>query len=86
MEIDFVIETRKRTVSSKPGIICIEIKSSGKWQAGYERHMRELKASGNFQILKMYGVYTGARAYFNGNITVLPVGEFLAQLHKGKIF
>ena len=86
VEIDFVIETRKRRPGMKPAVVCIEVKSAEKWDGTWNRAMRDLAASGKVQIDGLYGVYLGDhRLHFDG-IQVLPVLEFLAALHSGKVF
>lgn len=86
IEIDFVIETHKRTQFSKPDIICIEVKSSDKWQKSYEKSLLSVKESNNINVEHMYGVYLGLRAYYYKNLTILSVQEFLKWLYQGKIF
>ena len=85
-EIDFVIETRKRTQSSKPKIICLEVKSSAKWQKNYEKSLRSFEKNNKVDVGHMYGIYLGSRNYYYKNLTILPVQNFLKQLYQGKIF
>jgi len=85
-EIDFVIETRKRTSTARPRLVCIEVKLAEKWDRKWERAMRSLKESGPVQIDRMIGVYTGRRTYHFNGLDVMPVVEFLKLLWNGKIF
>lgn len=85
-EIDFVIETKKRTSSAKTCVICIEVKHSKKWQRSWESPMRSLKATAKLTVEKMIGIYRGKeRLHFDG-IDVFPVEDFLAELFEGHIF
>ena len=86
VEIDFVIETRKRTMSSPPHIVCIEVKLAQKWNRTWERPMRDLQQTDGIQIDRMIGVYTGERLYHYDNLDVLPLPIFLRQLHRGEVF
>ena len=86
VEIDFVIETRKRQASSNAHIICLEVKMAKKWDRKWERPMRSLNGSGRICIDKMIGIYTGKRAYHFDGIDVLPLKDFLERLHQGDIF
>jgi predicted AAA+ superfamily ATPase len=86
VEIDFIIETRKKTQSSKPSVVCIEVKSSDKWQSNYEKSLLSIKENDNINVERMYGIYCGERAYYNKKLTILPVCEFLKCLYEGKIF
>ena len=63
VEIDFVIETRKRRSSSNAHIVCLEIKLAEKWDRKWERPMRSLSKSDRIHVDKMIGIYTGKRAY-----------------------
>ena len=86
-EIDFVIETRKGRPSSRPHIVCIEVKSAEKWDRRWEKPMRSLNCLSDHVIVdKMVGVYAGQRTYHFDGIDVLPVTEFLSRLHAGEIF
>lgn len=99
-EIDFVIETRKRTTTTRPRVVCIEVKLADKWNRKWEHAMRSLKESGPVQVDRMIGVYTGRRTYHFGRadggstgragaadgLDVMPATEFLTQLWNGKIF
>lgn len=85
-EIDFVIETRRHTDSGHPRVVCLEVKLADKWNRGWERAMRSLKASGAVSVERMIGIYTGRRAYHFDGLDVLPVEAFLQALWQGKIF
>lgn len=85
-EIDFVIETRKRQFTSKAHLVCIEVKLAETWDRKWENAMRSLSQSDQLQVDKMIGVYLGKRSYHFDGVDVLPVEEFFAQLHQGKIF
>jgi len=86
VEIDFVIETRKRQLSSYAHVVCLEVKMAEKWDRKWERPMRSLNNHNSIHVDKMIGVYTGNRAYHFDGIDVMPVKEFLKRLHRGDIF
>ena len=86
LEIDFVIETRKKQPSSNPHIVCIEVKLAEKWNRSWERPMRSLKSSDRIEVDRMIGVYTGQRTYHFNGLDVLPVEEFLNRLYQGNVF
>ncbi len=85
-EIDFVIETRRGRVGSPPHVVCLEVKLAKKWDRSWERAMRDLKSRPGITVDRMLGVYTGPRAYHNDGLDVLPIEEFLRELHEGKVF
>jgi len=87
VEIDFIIETRKRTSSSPGHVVCIEVKLSERWNRRWESPMHSLKTNPEVLVVDgMYGVYTGARNYSFEDVEVLPVSLFLERLHAGEIF
>lgn len=85
-EIDFVIETRKRTTSSKGHVVCVEVKQSKNWQRKWETPMRSLKSAGKVVVEKMFGVYGGKESYYFDGVEVLPVRVFLERLWEGRVF
>ncbi|MBW1702412.1 MAG: hypothetical protein JRJ50_09875, partial [Deltaproteobacteria bacterium] len=86
VEIDFVIETRKRQPSSNPHLVCLEVKNVDKWDRRWERPMRSLKSHNRIHVDKMIGIYAGKRAYHFDGLDVLPVEDFLKRLHQGDVF
>lgn len=85
-EIDFVIETQKRTLQKKAHVICLEIKFSKKWDRQWEKPIRSLKATGKLVVEKMIGLYRGEQKWIFDDFEVWPVTEFLKALHAGEIF
>lgn len=85
-EIDFVVETRKKTSSSKCHIVCVEVKQAKNWQRKWETPMRNLKATGKVVVEKMFGVYGGRERYHFDGVEVLPVELFLEQLWEERVF
>jgi hypothetical protein len=86
MEIDFVIETKKKIGNQPPHVVLIEVKSADKWNPKWERPMRSLNALSGVHVDRMIGVYWGDRAYHFENFDVLPVTDFLHELHSAAIF
>jgi predicted AAA+ superfamily ATPase len=86
VEIDFIIETRKRIGTSPPHIVCLEVKLAERWNRQWDRPMRDLTALPGIHIDRMIGVYMGERAYHYGNLEILSLPRFLRQLHQGEVF
>ncbi len=86
VEIDFVVETRKRKTGGKPSVVCVEVKSADRWDRSWDRAMRELAASGRVQVDGLYGVYRGSRRLEFDGVQVLPVMDFLSALHAGEVY
>ena len=85
-EIDFVIETRKRTASARPRVACLEVKLAEKWNRSWERPMRSLHQAAGIEVERMIGVYTGGRVYHYDGLDVWPLEEFLRRLYEGGVF
>jgi len=85
-EIDFVVEIRKGRPGAVPRVVCIEVKLASRWNRTWERAMRSLSDLPSVAVDRMIGVYTGPRSYHYQGLDVLPVSEFLKQLHDGRIF
>jgi predicted AAA+ superfamily ATPase len=85
-EIDFIIETKKGTMNHPPELILIEVKFAKKWDRRFEKPMLSLASSGKVNIKHMYGLYLGKEKYYYENTSILPVEDFLKNLHGGLIF
>jgi predicted AAA+ superfamily ATPase len=85
-EIDFVVETKKRTANTKASIVCIEVKLSKKWQRPWENPMQSLKETGKLKVEKMFGVYGGRESYYFDGVEVHSVVNFLKMLWAGEVF
>lgn len=86
VEIDFIIETRKRVPGGKPAVVCVEVKSADRWERSWDRAMRDLAASGKVRVDGLYGVYRGRRRLKFDDVQVLPVEDFLSALHAHRIY
>lgn len=86
LEIDFVIEIQKRTQQTKAKLVCLEVKLSKKWDRQWEKAMRSLKESPKVSVTRMIGIYNGKEKYHFDGVDILPVIDFLEELHQGKIF
>ena len=85
-EVDFIIETSRRSAKSLPRVIAVEVKRAERWDSTWEKPMRTLADSAGVKVERMFGVYCGSRNYQFDNITVLPVGDFIKALFSGEIF
>jgi predicted AAA+ superfamily ATPase len=86
VEIDFVVETRKRQPGQPASVVCIEVKHAERWQPSWEKPMRSLAKDQGIRVEGMFGVYRGRHAYRSDGLTVLPVEAFLESLFQGGVF
>jgi len=86
VEIDFIVETRKRQTSAPVHLVAIEVKRGEKWNRSWESGLRDLAGQEGVKVDRLVAVYTGTRSYHFQGIEVLPVSNFLQSLYQGKIF
>lgn len=75
-EVDFVWTRGKTAVG-------IEVKASKTWRPEFGVPLREMESEGVVQ--RAFGVYLGKERLKLGNALVLPLVEFLRDLHAGKV-
>lgn len=86
IEIDFIIETKKRQNTILPHVICIEVKQSNRWKPEWSKHMLNLKRTKGIVVEKMFGVYMGQESLTENEVCILNVKEFLKKLFAGEIY
>jgi predicted AAA+ superfamily ATPase len=86
VEIDFIIETRKRQAGKPPHLVAVEVKLSEKWDRTWEKPMRTLACLPGIKVERLFGVYTGKRVYHFEGVDILPLPDFLLALHRGDVF
>ncbi len=85
-EIDCIIETRKKTNSASGEVICIEIKSSEKWDWKWATALLDFESQKKTRVKNKIGVYFGKEILSRHGVEVLPVQIFLKQLYEGVFF
>jgi len=86
VEIDFVVETKKRQHGSPASVVCLEVKAAERWDRRWERAMRSLAGREGIRVERMIGIYGGRRYYRFDGVDVMPVEEFLECLYRGEVF
>ncbi len=84
-EIDLIIENKKKTLSSKQELTCIEIKSTKKWDKRWNDPLINFKEKSNGKVKKLLGVYRGKEILNINDVEILPAEIFLTRLAEGKI-
>lgn len=85
-DIDFVVETRKKTHSVRRETIAISVKNTKKWDARSNKPLVEFRSSSKTQVRHLFGIYRGSQILTQSGVSVLPVEEFLSRLAAGSIF
>jgi hypothetical protein len=86
VEIDFIIESRKRHANGPAHLVAVEVKRAEKWNRSWESGLRNLASQEGVKVDRLIAVYTGTRTYHFEGLDVLPVSEFLQRLYQGKVF
>jgi predicted AAA+ superfamily ATPase len=86
VEIDFIVETKKKTMSQKAEVVCIETKLARKWDRRWERPSRDLANTGRVRVRNMIGVYGGEERLSLDGFEVYSLRDFVAALYAGEIF
>jgi len=75
-EVDFIWTQGKKAVG-------IEVKAGTRWRGEFGRSLRELRAAG--ALTRCYAVYLGTARLADGEVTVLPLKEFMKDLAQGRV-
>jgi predicted AAA+ superfamily ATPase len=86
LEIDLIIELEKKTFSTKPSIVAIEIKAGKKMHRSWQKPLKNLlEKTDKIKVPMTYVVYLGTERYTYDFIQILPVTDFLDRLYAHKI-
>lgn len=85
-EIDFVIETRPKTLNRPPEILCVEVKYSAKWKRDFEGPSRSLKAASPEAVKRMIGIYVGTDQLTFQDYEVVPFPLFVQKMYDQEYF
>ncbi len=86
VEIDFVVETKKKTLASPAEVLLIEVKLSDRWRPSFDKHLRHVANDANFKVKKCVGVYLGAHRLRRDGVEVYPLTELVDALYEGELF
>ena len=86
-DIDLVIQLEKKTKTKPDKIIAIEFKLGSSWRSEWAKTLAILDEERSKTVVeKMIIVYTGPGRATHGRVDLIPVNDFLMDLHSGKIF
>ncbi len=85
-EVDFIVETRPKTINHPQEFISIEVKFASKWRRDSEGPSRCLRDVAQKSHKRMIGVYTGTERLTLDSFEVLPLPVFLDELYRGALF
>lgn len=86
-DIDFIVQTRTKTVTRSDQIIAIEVKLAEKWKSDWSQQLIHFaKTKGLKTVDKLIGIYTGPNRITQNGVDIYPVDLFLRALFDGEIF
>ncbi len=85
-DLDFIIETKKKSHSSPAKYVAIEVKYSKTWKTEFEKVINKIKEERPIQLVKAFGIYLGSQQLTKTNIDILPIDKFVSLLWEDKLF
>jgi predicted AAA+ superfamily ATPase len=85
-DIDFIIEVKKKTMSSPSQFISLDIKLSKKWNSSFGSTTHVLQEKAGSRLLKSFAIYTGETRLTTKTLQILPLKMFISELWAGRIF
>lgn len=85
VEVDFVIELKRATVSKPAEVVTFEVKWSSKWDSRWST-MQPLSESSRVKVVGSYGIYKGDRRLNSKGMQILPFQDFAEGLKKKRLF
>lgn len=85
-DVDFIVETKRKTLSQPSEFVGIEIKLSKVWKPEFENLLSKIKEARPKQLKKCIGIYQGDQRLTRGTFEVFPVAQFVEMLWSGKLF
>lgn len=86
LEVDFIVELRKKTMQKPAEVICIEAKTASKWDPRWCKPIQSLAEKKALKVAKSIGVYLGRERLTYDGFEVWPLELFLKALHEGNVF
>lgn len=85
-DLDFVIEVKKKTVSSPAKFVGLEVKYTKKWKPEFEKVLTKIKQECSKQMVGSFGIYLGEQRLTKPHIDILPIYTFVELLWQDRLF
>lgn len=85
-DIDFIVELKKKSISSPAKLVCIEVKLAKNWKPEFGNILQKIQAEKPKEIIKTIGIYSGDRRLTKGALSILPLDDFVSLLWKEEFF
>ena len=85
-DVDFLVQSKPKTLSAPQQLVAIEVKAGKKFKSEWLQGLKILTQEAPEKISRALVVYQGRDRLLIDGIEVLPVENFLDELHRGQIF
>ena len=85
-DIDFIIQTKKKSLSQPEKVVSLEVKASKDWKNGFENLSMQLRHKAPKKVTRSLAVYLGTKRLTKKDVEVFPLSEFIKELWAGKLF
>lgn len=86
VEIDFLVEIEKKTLSKPRSLLALEVKYGKTWDRRWSKSLETLLSEKKSGVKRAIGIYMGDRLLRQGGVEIFPVHEFLKRLYRGEFF
>ena len=86
IEVDFIVELEKKTISRPQKLLAIEVKSSVNWDKRWSHSLAQLLNYKKSNVKRAIGVYMGQKILTQEGIEIYPLDVFLSKLGAGELF
>lgn len=84
-DIDFIIETRRKSLSKKAQYVTLEVKYSKIWKPEFEKMSEHLREKDEARCLKRFAVYLGSKRLQRPSVDVWPLEQWVKALWKNEL-
>ncbi|PWU20507.1 MAG: ATPase [Bdellovibrio sp.] len=86
IEVDFLVEIEKKTLSRPQSLLAIEVKLARQWDRRWSKSLNEFLERSERKVKRAIGVYTGATRLHHEKVEIFPVQDFMMKLSEGEFF
>ncbi len=84
-DIDFIIETKRKSLSSASQFMTLEIKHTKKWNSDFQKMSLNIRAKVPLRLQRMLAIYLGDTRLTKNEIDIFPLNSFIKALWDGEL-
>lgn len=81
-DIDFIIETKRKSINKPAEFISIEVKLAKKWDAKFEKMTFAVKEKKSKNLKRAIAIYLGEHRLTKNGLEIFPLDQFINELWK----